>query len=266
MPDEGHIEKLVDSEYHKKGACVVRHQSKRTARCKYEENGYNITASFKTHYNAPRYDPKDLQGIKQKTLKRKQGGKKYTVKTPSKPAPGDASPVWDYGKQAESGHDNFLPRDNGGLGFHYPYLHNWHHLIANEMLNKYLKERRSLKLLEVLMASDYNINDGENIVLLPKEEKVGRIIKWSTHPNNHPKFDAYAKSKLGDLKDRLRAGLVRKKPHKITVKAVAGVKKDLNDTSKDLRDMLEALGRLQPGAHINKIREYAARILALLNR
>jgi hypothetical protein len=260
MSSDAHIEKLLRSKYHQDGGCVVRHESKRHARCKYVENGFDDLGNHSAQYDSPpRYNVNDaaaaFEKLKQKTLTRKQGGKKVKVKTPVKPV-GTLTAIWNVKTKADGIHQNFEPLSRKGQGFHYPYFHNWHHLIGNEMLNTFIKPA---KLLEVLMASGYNINDKENIVMLPKQRQVGEIIHWPIHPNNHGPYDDYAEEKLQELKDKLQDGLeVREKPHKVTVKSLPKLRTEMNAISDRLRKILDALGKLHPGIHINRVDTYGA--------
>ncbi len=258
MPSDKHLEKLLKSKYHQDGGCVVRHESQRHARCKYVENGFDDLSNHHKQYNAPRYSVTDprFEALTQKTLTRKQGGKKVKVKSPVKPLAASQKALWDVEETADGHNQNFLPLVRKGQGAHYPYFHSWHHLIASEMLNKYFEPAT---LLEVLMAADYNINDRENIVLLPKQHQVGEIIHWPIHPNNHSTYDAYVSEQLAPMRNSLLEGLAQKKlPHSLSKEELKNLKKELNDVSKVLRDQLDQLGQDQGGVHINNLKDYAA--------
>ena len=209
--DKKHIERLTrNSEYHKsKKACIIRHKSAEEAQCKYARNGYDVTQGRAKYYNAPRYDPAKVSNLVQQRLVRKSQ-KNRVVLTPRQQEAGKpvVQDIWDVDK-----HGNFVPAYDGGDGGHYPYEHNWHHMIANEMLFDELHDDSlpdPYQLLELLMAGEYNLNSGRNIVLLPKKEPVGLLIRWPIHPNNHSGFDTYAQAKLSWLKGKLMKALERR--------------------------------------------------------
>ncbi|WP_395838621.1 AHH domain-containing protein [Cystobacter fuscus] len=235
-----HVEQLTASEYHKeKKACIVRHHSAKGEHCDYQWNGYNATQGRAVYYNAPRYDPAKVQ---------RQGG--------------DIIPdIWDVDKEP-----NFIPRAHGGNGASYPYKHAWHHLIPNAMLfgELYAEDRDNhYQLLELLMSGGYNLNSGRNIVLLPAKEGVGKLIRWVIHPNNHPKYDKFAKDKLNWLRGELEAALVDKEIHDVDPEKTAKLKEDVEKVSDSLFYILE---RLPSGQHVNVINELGERIEGRLRK
>jgi hypothetical protein len=257
---EDHLAELTDPVYHQNGACVVRHASAQQKECKYEQNGYDKTLASRSHwYNAPtRYKLGlvDWNKIRPKMVKSPAG---YKLKSFVAPGKGEKPHphLWNIGE-----FDNFVP---GGKGFQHPYLHNWHHMIANEMLFKMLYDKTyGTKLLQVLMVAKYNLNHERNIVLLPKEDRVGVIVKWPVHPNNHGTYDKYAAAKLSTLKARLKQSLGTPKAHPIKAKNVGNYAEELHAISDELLLLLEQLGREQPGVHINKVKKYGAAIEAKL--
>jgi hypothetical protein len=254
-----HIGELTDVVYHKDGACVVRHASARNAECKYEQNGYEITLGARAAwYNAPvRYKLGLVDWAKTRPKWRKVSGNR--VLSFVAPAADEKTHphLWNIGV-----FDNFVP---GSKGFHHPYLHNWHHMIPNELLFQLLyDDDYGLKLLQVLMVAKYNINHQRNIVLLPQQDRVGKIIKWPTHPNNHGAFDQYVSSKLSALKDQLKQALGEPEAHPVNAQNVGNVAEDLHKISDNLLVLLETLGREHPGVHINEVQTYGAAIEAKL--
>ncbi len=49
---------------------------------------------------------------------------------------------------------------------------------------------------EILLATDYNINNGHNIIMLPKQAPAVPVHKLIQHPSDHPE---YTQLVLGDL-------------------------------------------------------------------
>jgi hypothetical protein len=114
------------------------------------------------------------------------------------------------------------------------------HQLPVEILHD---EKLGYKLLEVLMAAKYNLNGERNIALLPQQDRVAAVVKWPSHPNNHPTYDKYAKKKLRSLKEKLAEALKDAK-HRIKKSSAGNVVKFLDSTSERLFKLLDALGRM----------------------
>ncbi|NTX02576.1 AHH domain-containing protein [Myxococcus sp. CA040A] len=264
--DDKHIERLTkNSDYHKNGACVVRHAAAQNAECKYARNGYNVTLRARqSYYNNPRYTPAEVTGVRTKSISLAQpdGTTRAFITPKQQQANQPVDPhIWDIGH-----HGNFVPLYDNGEGGHHPYKHNWHHLIANDMLFQELfDDSRSdpYQLLELLMVAGYNLNGERNIVLLPKWKEVGELIDWPIHPNNHPGFDEFAKEKLNWLKDQLDKALGDQEVHKVDPKSVQSLKDDLETISDNLFLVLE---KMPGGVHINKIKKLGAALEAELRQ
>lgn len=198
MAKKEHYKRMKDPEYHKNGGCVCRHVSHFDDKdpCSHRGQGYLTSVeSRKSLYNS--YDPKaakDLPTRKLKSWRSKKGKLKhfrYQVKNPLK----DPT-CWHIG-----GIRNFK------RNMKVPYLHNYHHIITNGELNDKLnietKDDEYENILIHLMAVQYNINKGVNVVILPKEQKIGRIIQLPTHcPNrarSHPKYSTYVGEQLESM-------------------------------------------------------------------
>lgn len=254
--------------FHDDGACIVRHERDRKKHCHYDKNGYDETrtAARMIHYNAkgspkPRgFAPADISDLKGSRKRRtdKNGKVHYRTTTPeqqkdpSKPN----EKIWDVDGSARAGIPNFKPKARGA---HYPYRHQWHHLIPSAALEQglYHDEYRRKPIL-CLVVGKYNINHGKNIVLLPEEAQVGQIVKWPIHPNNHPKYNAYTKEKLKGARDKLAGALKRNDGdvHDMNEKTAARSAADVRRLSQDLYDQLEEWGRKGgAGVEINRIAE-----------
>ena len=198
MAKKEHYKRMKDPEYHKNGGCVCRHVSHFDDKdpCSHRGQGYLTSVeSRKSLYNS--YDPKaakDLPTRKLKSWRSKKGKLKhfrYQVKNPLK----DPT-CWYIGRGT-----NFT------RNMKVPYLHNYHHIIPNGELNNRLiiktKGYEDASILIQLMAVQYNINNGVNVVLLPKEQKIARIIQLPTHcPNRsrrHLKYSKHVGKQLEDM-------------------------------------------------------------------
>lgn len=262
--DDEHVEKLPKSSYHDDGACVCRHESHRKAGCHYDRNGFQETVSARAAlYSSPtRFDASEADEVTQKTrmIGPKDSPSRRAVTSPSyqtaaRRAGGES--LWNVGAKADGVHENFKPRSMGGVGFHYPYFHEWHHLIANAMLVKHLLLRGKPEpylLLEVLMAGKYNLNHARNIVLLPQQKRVGDIVKWPIHPNNHGKFDEYAQELLRKIKGRLEKALAET-GHPVRNKTTEDIAESVYKISDRLLTILDAVGKEKGGVHLNRVRK-----------
>ncbi|MBJ6759925.1 AHH domain-containing protein [Myxococcaceae bacterium JPH2] len=91
----------------------------------------------------------------------------------------------------------------GGYGAWYPYHHNYHHLIPQGALQEYVcgNDDKTKQRVEILCASKWNINGQKNIVLLPQETSVSKIVELPAHcPWGLKEHAAYSKSMRNMLK------------------------------------------------------------------
>lgn len=243
--DKDHLEEMTSSSYHEKGGCVVRHKGfDRNDPCSHGGQGYNITeSSRKTMYNAPTaYKPEDIK------QKRKYlvwvGSKLKPYKPKSHPKTTIITDLWDVGA-----HQNFLS------GMTHPYLHNWHHMIPNGVLNEelYDEEEYGNRFLKLLMAGKYNINHGRNIILLPKEKWIGETIKLPVHcpgkDRSHRQYSNFVRPQLGKIKKKLKDLLENKTIHEVNQENVGNVAEEVHRISDEL---LELLRSFEPGSSINR--------------
>ncbi|MCP3168175.1 AHH domain-containing protein [Myxococcus qinghaiensis] len=123
---------------------------------------------------------------------------------------------WHYGYTLPVGH---VPRKymqgpqptfkvkNGpaeGYGAWYPYHHNYHHLVPQGALLDFVcgNDDKTRRRVEILCASKWNINGPNNIVLLPQETSVSKIVELPAHcPWGQKKHSAYSRSMKDMLKD-----------------------------------------------------------------
>jgi hypothetical protein len=253
-----HVAALAKSTYHEDGACVCRHDSNRKPGCNYARNGFDVTkASRRPDYNSPtRFPASKADAVAQELRVVGKKHKQVSSPYPQPAEPGRAESLWNVGAKADGKNENFKPR---GVGYHYPYLHNWHHMIANAMLVKHLVLKNKPEpyiLLEVLMAGKYNINGERNIVLLPQQRRVGEVIRWPIHPGDHEEFDAYARGKLSELKEQLSQAL-SDAGHPVDNESTRTIAEDLNKVSDQLYKILRAM---PPGVHIDEIQAHGAAI------
>jgi hypothetical protein len=153
----------------------------------YRANGYfyiKDKAGRKKAYQSP-----SSEGLKQ-AVKKAQGDCEV----------GDAEHVrrytYDYHRVIGSGKQyNFF---QGKM----PYSSEAHHLIPIEAIPKV---KFTEDQLELLCKLPFNINHGENIILLPKYAKHSPIHALPQHSGSHPKYNALVASDLSKLCSQLTA-------------------------------------------------------------
>ena len=250
MASKEHYEKMQNSDYHKDGGCVCRHiiPFKEGELCSHRWQGWKESCSSRTHlYNS--YDPssiteKDLPAPQNRSLTGKNGklrNYQYQVNNPLQ----DPT-CWFMGKG-----------DNFKMSSKVPYKHNYHHIITNGELNDKFKVKDGRALI-YLMQAKYNINHGKNVIPLPKERKIGKIIKLPIHcPGNsrdHPKYSKYVGLQLKKIAREINKQLTDEDcpENKVTVD---NLKTALINLSKKLEKKIVALGTKYKGPNIEKIGE-----------
>jgi hypothetical protein len=126
------------------------------------------------------------------------------------------STIWrhdkDTGQPAEMTVDNFQERADT------PYSHNSHHLIPNSVLNNCLLDAAEVDMRLFwlvragLMGANYNLNDKENMIILPMRKKVAAALGLPRHISgidtepgesperaNHTKYNAKVRSEVEDV-------------------------------------------------------------------
>lgn len=138
-----------------------------------------------------------------------------------------------------------------GYGAWYPYHHNYHHLIPQGALQEYVcgNDDKTKRRVEILCASKWNINGPINIVLLPQELSVSKIVELPAHcPWGLKKHAAYSAS----MKDKLRR--VKKQLDKAMK---TGACEDTEDVAVELdfisEIILKQIKTMQPGRQLGRV-------------
>ena len=220
-----HLALLSVGDLHDRG-CICRHEFKRGSPCDYRKNGFDITHSRESMYNdkKPKIDEKNKKKAMRdiykevflsagepmvqlnKWMRRFKGAMKRLH---------DNSEAWNVGVSCYSDMgENFLPKDHGGAGWWYPYMHNWHHLIPSGATYDYIvgeDGENGVWRLICLMLAEYNINCKENIILLPKERFVGRALGLPVHtPYNasgHRDYSGACEGRLTQIRNTLNEAI-----------------------------------------------------------
>lgn len=107
-----------------------------------------------------------------------------------------------------------------------PYVHNYHHMVPWDALKKVFTTRE-LKLVQL---STYSLNDGINLIILPRAEKVGQVLQLPTHTDNHPEYSFEVEQLLTQIKMSLQS---QSDTHRINADNVGSLKTDL-ETIEDM--------------------------------
>lgn len=130
----------------------------------------------------------------------------------------------------------------GGYGAWYPYHHNYHHLIPQGALQEYVcgNDDKTKRRVEILCSSKWNINGQDNVVLLPQENAVSKIVELPAHcPWGLKKHAAYSKSMedmLKDVKQKLDSAIRREDCARTKAVAV-----ELRAVSKRILEQVKAM-------------------------
>ena len=91
------------------------------------------------------------------------------------------------------------PADNFKLGYK-PYNHDYHHIMPAEALHNGLP----IDACHALMEAGYSLNDGINLIILPKLMEVGEKIKLYHHVKGHPTYSESVKNELKAINGEVR--------------------------------------------------------------
>jgi hypothetical protein len=240
--------------------CIWRHVGKYTdtkfKRCNYRHIAHDYSKeNERSIYNVPcmrapaRWVAVWVDGLKPSIVKRgKRKGQPIAGTQPKSPIR--------YNSQGE-------PEGNGAwnLGeapnfedWKKPYWHNTHHVIAcGEVKASFPLEKEQRRLL----ASDWNINEMDNVIILPKQFAVAHALKLPTHvpPDGKQEHDNYSKQ-LADQLSGMRGDLDNngaETGHPTTEETVGGVKTQLNNIAKGLRKFLISCGEKNPGVNLDNL-------------
>lgn len=243
-------EHLVDwdeNEHKKKPkdtGCIWRHadyKTKKFPRCNYRKNAHDYSKASEPHiYNVPSFrSPRRWVQVWLENL-----GPTYTkagteIEGTSPPPPKNGE--WDLGKSG-----NFQDWKK-------PYWHNTHHCIAcGEILESFNESETKL-----LLTTKWNINEMPNVIILPKQYVVARILKLPTHvPPDGPAEHAGYSMRLGTGLNRLKSSLsqnAEESGHTLTDATAPDCKRALENVSKQLRDMIIQSGEKNPGVNLDNL-------------
>lgn len=158
------------------------------------------------------------------------------------------------------GEENFKPRDNGGIAAYFPYYHQHHHMIPQGAFRDFViygeGDVEPAERIKIVLKSRWNINEPDNIVMLPKEEFIADIVMLPSHqpygfygPDRfHQTYSKSLKMKLDDVRNKIDEAVKGNKD---------GRHKEVKDIKIDLKvledELLEQIKEMEPGAQIGAV-------------
>jgi len=117
-----------------------------------------------------------------------------------------------------------LKKRTSYIGVTLPYPWEAHHLLPTNVFYKNL----SMDQIRAILRTDYDINDGRNIIFLPEEPIDTPVHKLPYHSSGHVKYDKRVKfAMMKEVKDVLDKVKKEKRDHKEAAAAIESVLHEL---------------------------------------
>ena len=251
MADKEHLADWVENEHKTAPAatgCLWRHvdyKNKKFPRCNYRKNAHDYSKMAEKHiYDIPNMrSPERWVRVWVEDLG-------PTIRKSGDPEPGShpSSPLADGAWDLDQG-SNFQDWKK-------PYWHNTHHVIACGELEAAFPDEAERRLI---LATRWNINEMPNVVILPKQYVVARILKLPTHvppdgPAEHEHYSTSLGTKLSSIKAKLAKGESDPNKHKLTDENKDDCRQELEKASTAIRNWLFAMGEKNPGINLDNLR------------
>jgi len=219
-----HIAKLQPHESHKKG-CVTKHQDefKEGDDCSYRGNGYKeMKSSHKGLYHIDFTQAKHAARLPRIYREYKIGTKKTVANLIKAKNPKEKKDAW------------WFKGENYKKGF-VPWNHNHHHILPFNALQ--ILTYDELKLLQL---SGYNLNAGNNMIILPCLDAYGIAMMLPSHPFGHPTYNFATKSIVREIKRDITKN---SRGHELNKTNVPNFKTKLESWQKRQFDVLVKYGK-----------------------
>jgi len=144
----------------------------------------------------------------------------------------------------------FVPKAQDGPGAWFPYHHNAHHLIPQGAFKEFViygeGDVEPVKRIEMVLASEWNINNEKNMVILPQELQVSAICCLPAHcPYGVPHHNEYSHSCKEELNE------VRKQIDKaVSTEKCEDIKKIILELDEVSESMLDKIKTMEVGKKI----------------
>ncbi|MGC3998860.1 MAG: AHH domain-containing protein [Anaeromyxobacter sp.] len=135
------------------------------------------------------------------------------------------------------------PKHNFNLrfGMSYPYTWRAHHILPGSAFYYERKRGPCFKPehFAILLQTDYNVNGGHNIILLPFENWAVLVHALVQHPSDHPTYTQAVMERLAEVARKIDA-LMKAKKHD---QAKEDFRRELLEAESDFWDLLVRLGK-----------------------
>ncbi|NVJ13517.1 AHH domain-containing protein [Myxococcus sp. AM010] len=249
MAVKEHLADWVENEHKtspKTTGCLWRHadyNAKEFPRCDYRKNAHDYSKASESHiYNIPSFRSPErwIQTWADRL------GPTYTKRgtvVANSHASAPAAGAWDLDRGA-----NFTEWKT-------PYWHNTHHVIACGEIKAAFPDDEERRLL---LATRWNINEMPNVIILPKQYTVARMLKLPTHvPPDGPAEHGQYSLELGKRLNALKAKLAKNKDktdHTLTDDNKEDCRKELEKASSAIRKFLIDAGERNPGINLDNLK------------
>lgn len=152
-----------------------------------------------------------------------------------------------YAKFPDGPKHNFSPNlfnqsNNKKAGQRYPYSWEAHHLLPGSAFY-YESDGKPIftyQQYRLLLQTEYDINHGHNIIMLPRSAQFVPVHALIQHAGDHPKYTNRVMKDLEGIADSIQKLVDKNKPHKKIADSFFNKLKNLEE---DYWDLLVALGR-----------------------
>ncbi|NTX05923.1 AHH domain-containing protein [Myxococcus sp. CA040A] len=124
----------------------------------------------------------------------------------------------------------------------YPYAWEAHHILPGSAFYYELKSGPAFnhKQLRLILQSEYNLNHGHNIIMLPDQAWAVPVHALLQHPGDHPTYTQQVMEEMKAIAEKLQKEIDAQKDHKALVTKIFEYLKDLEE---QYWDMLVELSR-----------------------
>ena len=223
-----HFAKLKGAKSHQDG-CIAKHEDGfvNGNTCSYRWNGWEDAKSGpslkgrvkKNWYNWDFTVAANAQRLPKMVQEYKLGQKKSSKSLLDRTDPRKTVNAW------------WLTTDQNFQNAFTPFNHNHHHIMPWTCL----KNNLNMTELDLVQAAKYNLNDKDNMILLPCNQAYGIALKLPDHPYAHASYNTDASDIVNQLKEAVNVG---QQKHDITAKNSGDFKKMLVDWQKRQYDKI----------------------------
>lgn len=265
-----HLEEIALKKLHKlisnateNGACLTGHNSRYAkVSCAYRWQAHKVSLEERSSiYNGKTSKKKE---IKTNVYETNSGGF-YPPPKDYNPSINPPTNIGDWDLDGPKvpfkpfeGSKKKIPKGENFTKTYWPYWHNAHHLIPKGLFNSLISETScSYLICQSLLEAKYNINHKINMMILPQDKEVGKILKLPRHLIlreksreeffDHTAYNNLVKSKLKQIIDNYKelCDKPKKKDHKIPKPTLD--KKKLEKLSKDCYSTIVQFGKISAG-------------------